>query len=281
MTDLALPGLKNLAEKPVRSPLAGRMGGKSRLARKLLTLIPQHLCYVEPFCGAAWLLFCKRPEVSPLEVINDLDCELINFFHVLRDNGEAFAGYMRWALTSRHEFETLKAQKPEELEPVARAWRYYYLLRCGFGGKVNNPGFGYARKPPMAWGICVPWLGKRLAAAHARLANVIIECLPYGQILRRYDCETTFFYLDPPYIGSENDYGRGMFSRAEFANLAVKLKRLKGKFMLSLNDCPYARELFAGFCIREVTTVYSCGKEASFRVGELVICNYELPERID
>ena len=66
-------------------------------------------------------------------------------------------------------------------------------------------------------------LGPLLVEIHERLAGVVIECLPWPEFLARYDSPTTLFYLDSPYWGSETDYGAGVFSRADFIRLAVRL----------------------------------------------------------
>jgi DNA adenine methylase len=87
---------------------------------------------------------------------------------------------------------------------------------------------------------------------HERLAGVIIECLPYGELIRRYDRAGTLFYIDPPYWGSETDYGNGLFGRDDFAKLADQLARLKGRFVLTINDLPATRELFARFTCKRV-----------------------------
>ena len=80
-----------------------------------------------------------------------------------------------------------------------------------------------------------------LEAVHERLSSVVIECMDYKQFLQRYDRKTTLFYLDPPYLGHETDYGVGMFAREDFTIMADRLAQLEGKFILSLNDVPAVR----------------------------------------
>lgn len=116
-----------------------------------------------------------------------------------------------------------------------------------------------------------------LSAAHLRLSRALIECLPYDDILKRYDSENSLFYLDPPYYDCETDYGKNIFAKDDFAKLADILRVIKGKFVLSLNDKPAVRKIFGDFNMREVQVRYSVGNinktgEGIFR--ELIIMNY-------
>lgn len=84
----------------------------------------------------------------------------------------------------------------------------------------------------------------------------------------------TLFYLDPPYWGCEDDYGKHLFARTDFARMADQLGALKGRFLLSLNDVPEVREVFATFRIREVSTVYTIQASGAAPRGELLISNF-------
>jgi DNA adenine methylase len=106
---------------------------------------------------------------------------------------------------------------------------------------------------------------------HSRLAGVIIECLDFGDFLTRYDSAQTLFYLDPPYWGCETDYGKAMFERSDFERLSGRLKSLKGRFILSINDVPAIREIFDWAKIEEVKTTYSINAEARGPRAELLI----------
>jgi len=85
----------------------------------------------------------------------------------------------------------------------------------------------------------------------------------------------TLFYLDPPYWGHEKDYGKGLFQREDFAEMAGILKAIKGRFILSLNDLPEVRETFQVFCFETVETRYSVQPKATRRVGEVLISGGE------
>lgn len=119
--------------------------------------------------------------------------------------------------------------------------------------------------------LIVAKLAPMLEAIHERLAGVVNERLPWQEFLRRYDRPEMLFYLDPPYFGVENDYGRDCFARAEFAELADRLRNLKGTFLLSINDRPEVRALFDGFALEAVSTTYSIDRGKPSKAGELII----------
>lgn len=110
---------------------------------------------------------------------------------------------------------------------------------------------------------------------HTRLSGVIIERLDWRDIMRRYDSPQTFFYLDPPYWGCEDDYGKEMFSSADFTAMADILAGLKGTFLLSINDVPEIRQAFAAFKVTPVQTSYSINTTSgrSQPTAELLISN--------
>ncbi len=100
---------------------------------------------------------------------------------------------------------------------------------------------------------------------------MIIESLPWQELLARYDRPGTLFYLDPPYWGSEDDYGKGLFSQADFARLSAALKSLRGTFILSINDVPEIRELFAWARMRPARTTYTIAGGHGTAAAELII----------
>ncbi len=108
-------------------------------------------------------------------------------------------------------------------------------------------------------------------AIHHRLADVVIEQLPYGEFIERYDHARALFYLDPPYFQSEDDYGKGAFTRADFGRLARQLGGLKGGFILSINDAPEIRRIFDGLAIEEVRLTYTISRGEGSAAAELLI----------
>ena len=229
-------------------------GGKRRLADKIIPLFPQHTCYVEPFAGAAAILFFKEP--SKVEVLNDVNGDVVNLYRVVQHHLDEFVRQFRWALTSRQIFEWAKAAHPETLTDIQRAARFFYIQKTSFGAKVEGPVFGYATtaKPKLN----LLRLEEDLSAAHLRLHQVNIENLPWREVMARYDRPHTLFYCDPPYLGLE---GYGVpFPLEEYEALAQVAGTIKGKAVISLNDHPEIRRIFAGFKMSAVSTTYTIGK---------------------
>ncbi|MHB1305284.1 MAG: DNA adenine methylase [Acidiphilium sp.] len=251
-------------------PVAAYLGGKRKLASRIiqqLRLIP-HTTYVEPFVGMGGV-FLRRPFRARAEVINDVSRDVITLFRVLQRHYVPLMDMLRWQITSRAEFVRLHTAVPDTLTDLERAVRFLYLQRLAFGGKIEGRNFGVS--PADTARFDTRKLAPMLEAAHERLAGVVIECLPWDELLRRYDRPETLFYLDPPYWGNETDYGDGVFSRADFGRLNGALEALKGRFILSLNDVPGVRQTFRGFRIEAVETHYSISGGRGKRVGEVII----------
>lgn len=254
-------------------PAAPYIGGKKRLAGRLTELIgaTPHVTYAEAFVGMGGVFF-RRKAKPKAEVINDWSAEVHNFFRILQVHYVAFLEMMRFQISSRAEFERLADVDPATLTDMQRAARFLYMQRTAFGGKVSGRNFGVS--PGTAARFDITKLQPMLEAIHDRLASVTIERLPWATFVRRWDREGTLFYLDPPYHGSEGDYGPGMFGREEFAEMAQLLANIRGRFILSINDTPEIRELFADFAMTEVGVHYSiAGNDKGRTFPELIISN--------
>ena len=257
-------------DKP-RSPLAW-VGGKSKLTADIIPLIPEHRGYVEVFAGAAWLLFRKTP--SRAEVINDINGDLITFYRVIKHHRAAFVEAFNDVLTSRAEYDRFLATPAEVLTDIQRAVRFYYVLRNTFGAKVTDNSFVVSSQLPPR--INPDELDAEISKASERLKRVYIEHQPYHKLIPRLDRPDVFFYLDPPYWDCEDVYGKGLFSKDDFTRLRDLLAKVKGKWLMSINDVPQIRELFDQFYIREVDTLYSINKDSTKAVKELLIANYPI-----
>ena len=248
-------------------PLA-YIGGKNRIANKIIEVFPKHTTYVEPFAGGAQVLFHKEP--SSVEILNDLDSDIVNFFRVCQSHFEEFVRYLKYVLVSREWFRLFEMQDPDGLTDIQRAARFFYLQKNAFGGLIVKRNYHYCIvRPP---NFNPETLAELIEDTHHRLARVQIEHLPYEEILERYDRPQTFFYLDPPYW--DRKLYKFNFSEADFIKLEERLRRVRGKFVLSLNDTPEVRKLFRRFKFREIKFSYSAQMQPGKRYAELLIMNF-------
>lgn len=255
-------------------PAAPYIGGKRNLAKRLvdkISAIP-HITYAEPFVGMGGV-FVKRTRKPKAEVINDFNGEVATFFRILQRHYPQFMDTLKFQITSRKEFERLVRTDPSTLTDLERAGRFLYLQRTAFGGKVSGVNFGVSADRPGRFDLNK--LGPMLDALHDRLSGVVIECLDFGEFIERHDKPMTLFYLDPPYYGCESDYGRELFKREDFSRLATILSRIKGRFLMSLNDTPEVRDIFQDFDMEAVETTYSIAKAGAKKVGEVIISGRE------
>lgn len=253
------------------SPIIPWIGGKRRLADRLIPLFPPHECYVEVFCGGAALYFL-RPTPADVEVINDINGELVNLYRVVQHHLEEFVRQFKWALSSRQVFKWLQETPSETMTDIQRAARFYYLQQHAFGGKVDGQTFGTATTAPP---INLCRIEENLSAAHLRLAGTLIENLSWDECMRRYDRAHTFFYMDPPYWQTE---GYGVpFEWAQYVKMEQLVRSAKGKVMISINDHPEIRALFSGFVMHDLSIKYSVGNKHGDPAssGELVITNWD------
>lgn len=240
--------------EPVQ-PVAPWLGGKRHLAETViarLRAVP-HVTYVEPFIGMGGI-FLRRPWRSKVEVVNDISTDVANLFRCLQRHFVPLCDMLRWQVTSRDEFDRLTRAAPDSLTDLERAVRFLYLQRVAFGGKVRGRSFGISVTTPARFDVAK--LVPLLEAVHERLSGVVIERLSWRDCIEAYDRPETLFYLDPPYWGSEDDYGTGLFRRADFTALADRLAAIAGSFVLSINDVTAAREIFGRFRLEEVSTTY-------------------------
>lgn len=248
------------------------MGGKFRLRKRIVEMLPQdHLCYVEVFGGAGWVLFSKTP--SKVEVFNDINGELINFFKVIRNQPAEFIEVCNYLLASREIFEEYKKTRPDCLTEVERAVRFYYLVHFSFGSRMQS--FIIS---PSGVKIVLKTLEHEIKQTRERLLNTIIENRDFELLIKSYDRSTSLFYCDPPYYGltGYRTQGSGEFTVKDHLRLRDALARTKGRFLLSINDHPDIRELYQGFNFVNVDVRYSVSRmDKSSLKKELLISNYD------
>lgn len=254
------------------NPIVPWMGGKRRLADRLIPLFPPHECYVEVFAGGAALFF-MRPQPASVEVLNDINGDLVCLYRVVQNHLEEFVRQFKWALSSRQIFEWQKMTRPETLTDIQRAARFFYLQQHAFGGKISGQTFGTATTGPA---INLLRIEENLSAAWQRLSGVYIENLSWLDCATRYDRPHTFLYMDPPYWQTEG-YGVD-FPFAEYERMAEFMRVCKGRVMVSINDHPDIRRAFAGHHFEQLDIRYSVSnrrKAEASSSGELVIMNWE------
>jgi DNA adenine methylase len=248
------------------------IGGKRRIAKQLVTLIPEHTTYVEPFAGGAQVFF-QKPR-SKVEVLNDLDDEIVNFLRVCQRHPQELSRVLRWQPASRRLFEWYTAAPTAVLTDIERAARFFYLQKNTWGGKRKRRNFHFSVTKPPSYNPAA--LSKRLIEVAERLDGVQLDAMPVQVTFAQYDRPTTFFYCDPPYVGV--DLYQHNFLDEQFETLARQLHTLKGRFLLSINDCPKARAWFGGFHRLEIAFTYTTTRTPkAFR--ELLFANYHLPAR--
>ena len=175
-------------------------------------------------------------------------------------------------------FPPLEANELKELRTrittdydVRRAAMFLKLLRYSY----SSSGKSFASQP-----FDIRKLFGLISQLQHRMANVIVENQDFETLIKHYDRPDSFFYADPPYFSTEDMYDVG-FGWDDHVRLRDTLKNIKGKFLLSYNDCPEIRELYEGFSIFDFSRTHSMAQryEAGKKFGELLIGNYDLLER--
>lgn len=212
-------------------------GGKTLYVNTITDLMPRHKRYVEAFGGGGSVLL-NKPE-SDIEVFNDHDEHLVNFFHVLRTRYDELLHWLANALYSRADHEKWARQfygaegVPNDLDAVERAGRWFTLRHTQYGAIVKSvSGFStpYKRNEARSMRANID----RFDQIRERFKHVVVECDDWLALLGRYDGPGTFWYFDPPYVGNEHEY-QGEFNHAE---LVDALADLEGEWMVSYRKLP-------------------------------------------
>lgn len=213
----------------MRPPLRW-FGSKTRIAPRLVAMLPEHDHYVEPFAGSAAVLFAKPR--SPLETLNDIDGEVINLFRVLRDPASAEVLAEQVALTPYARDEFGAAKEPVDA-PIERARRFLVLAHQA----VGNAGQGWAyvaRASAVSAARSHRWanLPNRLQACAERLCGVQIDSVDWRVCLERYDRPGVVMLIDPPYHhetrpNTVGDYRHEMAGHDDHQDLVTALLELE------------------------------------------------------
>ncbi|WP_144900875.1 DNA adenine methylase [Halobellus captivus] len=212
-------------------------GGKSRFASWILEQVPEHRCFVEVFGGAAGVLANKEPGTSTVEVYNDRDGDLVQFFEVLRDRCEELVEWLDRVPYSRELHEEWAHKFFNGYRPadeIKRAGQFFYLRYSQWGSKYSKQaGFGTSKVSSRA----LTYSNKidRLDEFAERFAEVVIENLDWADLFEKYDSDETVFYCDPPYVGYEDYYLVNTISHEAFVDA---LDDLDGRYLCSYEDLP-------------------------------------------
>lgn len=206
-------------------------GGKQNMLNHILPLIPDHNLYCEPFCGGAAVFFSKNP--SQVEVINDTNSELINFYEVVQQDFVSLEKEIRISLHSRrlHKDAQVVYESPHLFSRIKRAWAVWVLSVMSFSSKLDGS-FGYDRSRNT---LTKKVANKRDSFSEdfaIRLTNVQIECTDALRVIRSRDSVGSFFYCDPPYVGTACGHYDG-YTQEDFDMLMTTLSKIEGKFLMS------------------------------------------------
>lgn len=220
-------------------------GGKFNIAPRLIERFPPHRVYVEPFGGSGAIIFCRPAPIyegryaDVLEVFNDIDSDIVNFFRVLREQRAELIRLVNDTPHSREEKYQAWAERENDDDPVTRAWRFYVNVQQGWSGTFGK-----------SWG-CDRTKTKRtsrwylspltLETCADRFKQVQLENQSYQTIIEKYDSPETFFYCDPPYVDSvrrDTDVYLHEFTDDDHRDLVDRLLSIQGQAMLSGYDNP-------------------------------------------
>lgn len=263
----------------MKTPLT-YMGGKQRMLKHILPLIPPHETYTESFAGGATLYWARQP--AKVEVLNDINGELVNFYVVLKTKPDELHQKMQTLLHSRQQFDFARIvyDYPQFFDPVTRAWALWAQTMLGFASKLENS-FGYNRtsvKMVRKIAYTKEALTTSLAKLAKRLQWTQIENTCALRVIQSRDHEEAFHFVDPPYLGTNNRHYGNTFSEGDFHQLLELLSRIKGKFMLT----HYPHKLIDEYTQKHGWSIIETEKSISAQLGvrtrktELIVINYNI-----
>ena len=214
------------------------VGGKTRLADWIIDQLPAHTVYAEPFGGSAAVLL-NKPR-SDIEVFNDLDGDIVQFFEIARTRPDALKQWVRRTpyseeLHAEWAADFYSGKRPDD--PVARAGRFLFLRYTQYAGKYEGPSGFKCDTPRTRSGDSRVWMGvpDRIDEVCRRLQGVSIQNRHFSEVIEQYDGDETVFYVDSPYVDKEGTYRVDDFSHGE---LADSLAEIEGHAIVSYTDLP-------------------------------------------
>ena len=240
-------------------------------------MIPQHRLYCEPFFGGGAVFFAKPK--SEVEVINDINNEVINFYKVIKTKFPELQKEIQSTLHSRELYKRAMEiyNNPTKYSDVKRAWALWTATNQGFAGMIGSWGFGKDDSKEAALA------NKRDAFTsnyEKRLTKVQVENNSAIKVINRCDDKETFIYADPPYIGSDQGHYKG-YSENDYRELLNALSKVKGKFLLS----SYPSKILTSYInkfkwkVQKVNKSVAVTKHTDKVKTEMIVMNYD-PKKI-
>jgi DNA adenine methylase len=247
---------------PRLRPPVPYFGSKATCAPWIVSLLPPHEHYVEPFAGSLAVLLAKPP--SRMETVNDLDGGLMTFWRVLRDRPTELLRVCALTPHSRAEFDAAAEPAADDLEVARRVWVRLTMSRSG---TLRKTGWRHYIDPAGSSTSMPAYLdGYRARIPHAaeRLMGVTLECRPALELIASYGARPgVLLYVDPPYLGTTRGWGNNynyrveMKSEAEHRELATALWDCAATVVLSGYHSALYDELYEGWHREQVGTATS------------------------
>jgi DNA adenine methylase len=205
-------------------------GGKQKMLKIILPLIPEHNQYIEPYAGGGAVFFAKEPVKT--EILNDTNGEIINFYRVLQNDFEALKKEIDATLHSELQHRKAKAiyKNPDGYNSIQRAWAVWVLSTQSMYSNLSKQwNFGHIGKEAE---LIQRKKENFKDVFSKRIENTSIFCRDALYVIEKFDSPDTFHYIDPPYFNSDMGHYKG-YEKKDFENLLQTLTAIKGKFMLS------------------------------------------------
>lgn len=255
-------------------------GGKQKLASTILKLIPAHNLYAEPFFGGGAIFF-EKPK-SNVEVINDTNKEIINFYRMVQNDFVSLEKEIRITLHSRdlHRQASTIYNNPDMFSELKRAWAFWTLASQSFASIIDGSwGYDIAKHTTS---LKINNKREGFTEDYAiRLQQVQIECTDALRIIKSRDSKDAFFYCDPPYYNSDCGHYDG-YTIEDFEMLLKTLAGIEGKFMLSSYPSPILKQYVKQFgwhqieINQKVSVANKSSKNGQKAKTEVITANYPI-----
>lgn len=237
-------------------------------------MIPKHILYTEAFFGGGAVFFAKEP--VKCEIVNDTNAELINFYRVVKSNFNDLESKIKETIHSRdvHRQARHISSCPSFFDPINRAWATWVCSKMSFASMLNGT-FGYDRNGTTALKI-LNAKSNFTQELCDRLNRTTIENEDGIKVISRYDCDSAFHFVDPPYIGSDCGHYSGSFNSENLSELLTVLSTIKGKFMLTMFPNELIREFSNkhGWTIHVIERTISASIKNRRKQEEWIVVNY-------